>query len=51
MTLAPGTQIYMPPEALDANHRYGPSLDIFSFGHLSLYTLTQVCSVIICPLQ
>ena len=24
---------YMPPEALDNRHRYGPSLDIFSFGH------------------
>ena len=38
----PGTLVYMPPEARDDAHRYGPSLDIFSFGHLALYTLTQV---------
>ena len=39
----PGTLVYMPPEALSDDHRYGPSLDIFSLGHLALYTLTQVC--------
>ena len=38
----PGTLVYMPPEALSDTHRYGPSLDIFSFGHLTLYTVTQV---------
>ncbi len=38
----PGTTVYMPPEALSENHRYGPSLDVFSFGHLALYVLTQV---------
>ena len=38
----PGTQVYMPPEALSASSRYGPSLDVFSFGHLALFTLTQV---------
>ena len=38
----PGTLAYMPPEALSSSARYGPSLDIFSFGHLSLFTLTQV---------
>ena len=40
----PGTLVYMPPEALDDRHRYGPSLDVFSFGHLALFTLTQVTS-------
>ena len=30
----PGTLAYMPPEALSSSARYGPSLDIFSFGHL-----------------
>ena len=39
LTKYPGTLVYMPPEADD---RYGPSLDIFSFGHLALYTMTQV---------
>ena len=38
----PGTLVYMPPEAQDDRHRYGPSLDVFSFGHLALYTTTQV---------
>ena len=38
----PGTQVYMPPEALSSNPRYGPPLDMFSFGHLTLFTATQV---------
>ena len=38
----PGTLVYMPPEVLDDRHRYGPALDIFSFGHLALFTLIQV---------
>ena len=41
----PGTLVYMPPEALDDAHCYGPSLDIFSFGHLALYTLAQVTNM------
>ena len=42
LTAFPGTLVYMPPEALDDRHRYGPSLDVFSFGHLALFALTQV---------
>ena len=38
----PGTSSYMPPEAREDSHQYGLSFDIFSFGHLALYTLTQV---------
>lgn len=38
----PGTLFYMPPEALTPTARYGPSLDVFSYGHLGLFTLTQV---------
>ena len=38
----PGTLVYMPPEALDDRHSYGPSLDVFSFGHLALFTVLQV---------
>ena len=38
----PGTMLYMPPEALSASSRYDPSLDVFSFGHLALFTLLQV---------
>ena len=39
----PGTRVYMPPEALDDIHKYGNTIDIFSFGVLSLFTLIQVC--------
>ena len=37
----PGTLVYMPPEASDTSSRYGPSLDMFSFGHLCLFTAIQ----------
>ena len=36
----PGTLVYMPPEAI--SRYYGPPLDIFSFGHLTLFTVLQV---------
>ena len=42
LTHVPGTMVYMPPEAFEEGSRYGPRLDIFSFGHLALFTLTQV---------
>ncbi|XP_064389626.1 serine/threonine-protein kinase TAO3-like isoform X3 [Halichondria panicea] len=44
LTRLPGTLVYMPPEALsDRGHSvYGPSLDVFSFGVLQLFALTQV---------
>ena len=42
MTRAPGTLVYMSPEALEEHSVYCDKLDMFSFGHLSLYALTQV---------
>ena len=42
MTQAPGNFTYMPPEALSTNPTYNEKIDIFSFGHLALYTVTQV---------
>ena len=45
LTRVPGTHVYMPPESFDQHSRYGPQLDIFSFGHLALFTLTQVRSL------
>ena len=42
LTRVPGAHLYMPPESFDQRSRYGPRLDIFSFGHLALFTLTQV---------
>jgi serine/threonine protein kinase len=43
----PGTLVYMPPEALADVARYGPSLDIFSFGHLGIFVGLQVSVIFI----
>jgi ankyrin repeat protein len=40
-TSVPGTLDFMPPEALGAHAEYDTSIDIFSFGHLAIFTLTQ----------
>ena len=40
-TALPGTPDYMPPEAQGDGAKCGPSLDVFSFGHLSLFTINQ----------
>ena len=41
-SMIPGTLPYLAPEAQGgSSSAYGPSLDVFSFGHLSLFTLTQ----------
>jgi len=37
----PGTIIYMGPEAFEVPPKYDPMLDMFSFGHLALFTVTQ----------
>ena len=46
MTGAPGTLVYMPPEVqeYDANSKakYNTAIDIFSFGVLSIFILTQL---------
>ena len=39
MTKAPGTQCYMPPEALAETPLYKTDIDIFSFGVLMIHTL------------
>ena len=41
LTSLPGTLEYMPPEAQGGRVTYDRSLDVFSFGHLSLFTITQ----------
>ena len=51
MTKAPGANVYMPPEALedkpeasveeDEVSRYDASIDIFSFGVVAIFTLSQ----------
>jgi serine/threonine protein kinase len=40
MTQLPGSAVYMPPEA--AERKYGPPLDVFSYGVVALFTLTRV---------
>ena len=45
LSMVPGTMVYMPPESFDDTHRYGTSLDIFSYGHLSLFTMTQASNL------
>ena len=40
-TSLPGTLEYMPPEAEGGSVMYDPSLDLFSFGHLALFTALQ----------
>ena len=42
MTRGPGNICYMPPEATSSTAKYDKSIDIFSFGHLSLFVFTQV---------
>ena len=39
MTPIPGTLLYMPPEAESGTYSF--ALDIFSFGHLALFTITR----------
>ena len=46
-TSLPGTPDYMPPEAQGDSAKCGPSLDVFSFGDLSLFTIIQHP---VCPL-
>ena len=41
LSTAPGSLAYMSPEALQHNPMYTTKLDIFSFGCVSLHTLTQ----------
>ena len=40
-TRNPGQMFYMPPEALMEKASCTPKLDIFSFGHLTLFTVNQ----------
>ena len=43
MTAGPGNKLYMPPETVqeEGATRYNTAIDIFSFGVVSLFTLTQ----------
>ena len=41
LTRQPGTQDFMPPEALEANPRYTVSVDVFSFGCVTIHLYTH----------
>ena len=41
-THVPGTIVYMPPEPCSDHAKFNEKLDIFSFGHLALFTATPV---------
>ena len=40
-TQAPGTVVFMPPEALSFNPRYGKPVDVFSFGCVTIHAMTH----------
>lgn len=42
MSRNPGTTVYMPPEATGYSPNYDATLDMFSYGHLSLHTIIHV---------
>ena len=48
MTIAPGTQAYMPPEAKVAKPKYNVKLDVFSFGVLVIHIFLQVWPLPLC---
>jgi serine/threonine protein kinase len=53
-TTVHGTLEYMPPEAQGVtaqgvSKKFYPSLDVFSFGHLSLFTVTQTQVTLLPP--
>ena len=41
MTKAPGATVYMPPESLGDKPSYNTSIDIFSLGVVTIFTLAQ----------
>ena len=41
LTEAPGTAAFMPPEAMGTNPVYDASLDVFSFGGIVLFVITE----------
>lgn len=41
LTAAPGTQHFMPPEALVDNPVYGSPIDVFSFGGVALHVFSE----------
>ena len=49
LTTNPGTLNYMPPEVWDKSSENTYKLDIFSYGHLSLFTIVQAPITLLAP--
>ena len=47
MTKVPSTSDLMPPEALEESSKYGPPLDIFSYGGAALFVISQEWPVLL----
>ena len=47
MTKVPATSDFMPPEALEDSSKYGPSLDIFTYGGVTLFVISQEWPVLL----
>ena len=41
LTMGPGAPDFMPPESIGMSPKYDVKLDIFSFGHLTIYMVNQ----------
>lgn len=46
MSRGPGNIVYMAPEAMEDHPKYNTALDVFSFGNLIVFTLTQLFPVL-----
>ena len=46
-TICPGAQDFMPPESLEESPKYSTKLDVFSFGHLTVYLVNQKAPLVI----
>ena len=46
MTVAPGALDFMPPESTASSPKYDCKLDIFSFGHLTVYLVNQKAPIV-----
>ena len=49
LTANPGTIMYMPPEIWEESSENADKLDVFSFGHLSLFTIVQELISLLAP--
>ena len=41
-TMCPGTDVYMPPEAVQENPVYAEKIDCFSFGVVAVQVMTRL---------